>query len=81
MLSESADRQLRMSELADLVVQSRSRLTHTAARLEKRGWVQRKPVSATAAASSCCSPTPGRSAIETMAEEHVNSVRRISSTS
>ena len=37
MLSESEGGRLRMSELADLVVQSRSRLTHTAARLEKRG--------------------------------------------
>ena len=42
-LSESPNRQLRMSELADRVVQSRSRLTHTAIRLEKRGWVVREP--------------------------------------
>ena len=41
MLSEQPDRRLRMSALADMVVQSRSRLTHTASRLEKRGWVQR----------------------------------------
>ena len=50
MLSEAPDRRLRMSALADLVVQSRSRLTHTAARLERRGWVAREsPASATAA--------------------------------
>ena len=42
MLSEQPDRRLRMSALADMVVQSRSRLTHTASRLEKRGWVQRE---------------------------------------
>ena len=42
MLSESPRRRLRMSSLADLVVQSRSRLTHTATRLEKRGWVVRE---------------------------------------
>jgi len=43
MLSESPCHRLRMSELAELVVQSRSRLTHTATRLEKRGWVVREP--------------------------------------
>ena len=43
MLSEHPQRRLRMSEIAALVVQSRSRLTHTAARLEKRGFVRREP--------------------------------------
>lgn len=42
-LSEAPGRQQRMCELADLVVQSRSRLTHTATRLERRGWVTRAP--------------------------------------
>ncbi len=41
MLSEAPDRVLRMSALADLVVQSRSRLTHTAKRLEALGLVRR----------------------------------------
>lgn len=43
MLSEAEDNRLRMSDLAALVVQSRSRLTHTASRLEQRGWVTREP--------------------------------------
>ena len=43
MLSETPRQRLRMSELATIVVQSRSRLTHTATRLEKRGWVTREP--------------------------------------
>lgn len=42
-LSEADGLRLRMSALAQRVVQSRSRLTHTAARLERRGWVQRRP--------------------------------------
>src|ERR1035438_9787926 len=42
MLSEQPDRRLRMSVIAELVVQSRSRLTHTAGRLEDRGWVRRE---------------------------------------
>lgn len=44
MLSEAPGRRLRMSALADIVVQSRSRLTHTAKRLELRGLVERVPV-------------------------------------
>ncbi len=40
-LSESPDRQLRMSELADTLLSSRSRLSHAVARLEERGWVER----------------------------------------
>jgi DNA-binding MarR family transcriptional regulator len=76
MLSESDGGRLRMSELADLVVQSRSRLTHTAARLEKRGWVERQ---------SCLSDRRGVELVLTdggwvrlneMAKAHVDSVRR-----
>lgn len=40
-LEESPDRQRRMSDLADAVHQSRSRLTHTIARMEKSGLVER----------------------------------------
>ena len=40
-LSEADDRQCRMSDLADAVHQSRSRLTHTITRMEGRGLVER----------------------------------------
>ena len=40
-LSEAPDRKLRMSELAEAVRQSRSRLTHAVSRMEKRGLVTR----------------------------------------
>ena len=40
-LEEVPDRRLRMSELAEAVHQSRSRLTHTIARMEKSGLVTR----------------------------------------
>jgi DNA-binding MarR family transcriptional regulator len=43
MLSESADRTLRMSELASLTNASLSRLSHVISKLEKRGWVARAP--------------------------------------
>jgi DNA-binding MarR family transcriptional regulator len=41
MLSEAPDRSRRMSDLARVANQSQSRLSHTVARLEERGWVQR----------------------------------------
>lgn len=40
-LSEAPGRQLRMSELAELTVYSRSRLSHAIDRLEELGWVER----------------------------------------
>lgn len=43
MLSEAPGQEMRMSRLADQTVQSRSRVTHTATRLTRRGWVERKP--------------------------------------
>jgi DNA-binding MarR family transcriptional regulator len=50
-LSEAADRQLRMAELADAVHQSRSRLTHTVTRMEKRGLIERSTCPVDGAAS------------------------------
>jgi len=40
-LSESPDHAMRMSELADQVGQSRSRLTHTITRMESKGLIAR----------------------------------------
>jgi DNA-binding MarR family transcriptional regulator len=40
-LSEAPDRRMRMAELAGSVSHSRSRITHTVARLEKAGLVTR----------------------------------------
>jgi DNA-binding MarR family transcriptional regulator len=42
MLSEAPDRSLRMSELAARANASPSRLSHSVARLEDRGWVRRE---------------------------------------
>jgi DNA-binding MarR family transcriptional regulator len=41
-LSEAPERAMRMSELADRTLSSRSRLSHAVARLEERGWVIRE---------------------------------------
>ena len=75
-LSEAPERRVRMSELADAVHQSRSRLTHTVSRMENAGLVDR---------SSC--PTDRRGVwahltdegfrlLEVAAPTHVEAVRR-----
>jgi DNA-binding MarR family transcriptional regulator len=43
LLSEAPDRTLRMSQLAAQANASLSRLSHVVSRLEKRGWVTRRP--------------------------------------
>lgn len=58
MLSESADRTLRMSELAARTNASLSRLSHVVTKLEKRGWVSRMP-----------SPESRRVTLVTLSEE------------
>jgi DNA-binding MarR family transcriptional regulator len=75
MLSESEGGRLRMSELADLVVQSRSRLTHTAARLEKRGWVVRQSCLSDRRGVELVLTDEGWERLTTMARAHVESVR------
>ena len=76
MLSESEGGRLRMSELADLVVQSRSRLTHTAARLEKRGWVERQSCLSDRRGVELVLTDEGWERLNAMAKAHVDSVRR-----
>jgi DNA-binding MarR family transcriptional regulator len=41
-LSEAPNRRMRMSELADRTLYSRSRLSHAVSRLEKEGWLRRE---------------------------------------
>ena len=41
-LSEFPDRTLRMAQIASSVRHSRSRVTHTVARMEKAGWLERR---------------------------------------
>jgi DNA-binding MarR family transcriptional regulator len=76
MLSEAPGRRLRMSGLADLVVQSRSRLTHTAARLERRGWVRRESCLEDRRGVELVLTDEGWTAVQDMARVHVESVRR-----
>lgn len=75
MLSESPSHRLRMSELAAMVVQSRSRLTHTAKRLEARGWVAREQCLGDRRGVELVLTPVGLDAVERISKVHVQSVR------
>ena len=75
MLSESQSHRLRMSELAAMVVQSRSRLTHTAKRLEARGWVTREQCLGDRRGVELVLTPIGLEAVDQIAKVHVQSVR------
>ncbi|MGL4175133.1 MAG: MarR family winged helix-turn-helix transcriptional regulator [Dermatophilaceae bacterium] len=76
MLSEAEGSSLRMSALAALIVQSRSRVTHAAARLECRGWVVRTPAPDDGRGVLLRLTPDGEAAIRRLAVVHVASVRR-----
>lgn len=77
MLSEAPGGRLRMSALAQLVVQSRSRLTHTATRLERLGWVERRAVREDRRGVELSLTPSGREVLEKLATVHVTDVRRV----
>ena len=75
-LSERSGREMRMAQLADAMAHSRSRVTHTVARMEKSGYLVRGTT-----------PEDGRGVVATMTDQgyellvaaaprHVESVRR-----
>lgn len=75
-LSESSDRQLRMAELADAVHQSRSRLTHTVTRMEKRGLIERTTCPVDRRGVWANLTDAGRELLTEAAPSHVECVRR-----
>lgn len=74
-LSESPGHELRMSHLADNLVHSRSRLTHTVKRLEQEGFVHREPCPQDRRGIVCHLTDAGLSKLEQAAPKHVDSVR------
>jgi len=75
-LSESPDHRLRMSELADAVHQSRSRLTHTVSRLEKDKLVDRLNCPTDRRGVWAHLTDHGFDRLKTAAPSHVEAVRR-----
>ena len=75
-LSESEGDRMRMAELAELTVESRSRLSHHIGRLEARGLVVRQSCPDDRRGSFAVLTPEGRATIEALAPFHVEGVRR-----
>ena len=75
MLSEAPGRALRMSELAARSSSSPSRLSHTIARLESRGWVRRQRSSEDGRGQVAELTDDGYTALVAAAPGHVTAVR------
>jgi DNA-binding MarR family transcriptional regulator len=75
-LSESEDGRLRMSELAEHTLFSRSRLSHAVARLERDGMVRRQRCPSDGRGTFAALTPKGRSALTDAAPGHVEEVRR-----
>jgi DNA-binding MarR family transcriptional regulator len=75
-LSEAPENRLRMTELADLTAQSRSRLSHQITRMEVRGLVRRVACDGDKRGTFAVITPRGLATIERVAPFHVESVRR-----
>ena len=75
MLSESPTRSRRMSDLARRANQSQSRLSHTVARLEERGWVRRERAADDGRGNLAVLTDAGWDVVRTLAPGHVDAVR------
>lgn len=76
-LSEAPDWRMRMSELADMVHQSRSRLTHAVTRLERQGIVERCSAQDDRRGVYAKLTQKGYELLDQAAPGHVSAVRRI----
>ena len=74
-LSEAPGRRMRMSELADALSHSRSRLTHTVARMERRGLVTRLPCDDDGRGVLAGVTDDGLASLREHADVHVTGVR------
>lgn len=75
LLSEAPGRRLRMHTIATEAVQSRSRLTHTAKRLEAKGWVLREASAEDGRGVELTLTPAGWEVLRALAPAHVASVR------
>lgn len=75
-LSESPDRRMRMASLAGSISHSRSRVTHTVARLEKDGLVQRSACVSDGRGVEAALTDAGYARLQAAAPTHVEGVRR-----
>ncbi len=74
-LSDAPERKMRMSELAELAMVSKSRLSHRMKVMEKAGWVRREECESDRRGSYAVMTDQGWKAIVKAAPSHVASVR------
>jgi DNA-binding MarR family transcriptional regulator len=74
-LSDAPERRMRMSELADVAMLSRSRLSHRIKVMEKAGWVKREACPIDKRGYFAVMTAKGWKAIVAAAPDHVDSVR------
>ena len=74
-LSDAPERRMRMSELADVAMLSRSRLSHRMKVMEKAGWVKREACPIDKRGYFAVMTPKGWKAIVAAAPDHVESVR------
>lgn len=76
MLSEAPGQMLRMTDLAQLVQSSQSRISHAVARLEERGWVRREACTTDRRGQNAVLTRKGHAVLVAAAPGHVQAVRR-----
>lgn len=76
-LSEAPDRTLRMGCLAGLANGSLSRLSHVAGRLERKGWLTRRPDPRDGRYTLATLTAAGWDTVAAAAPGHVDAVRRV----
>jgi DNA-binding MarR family transcriptional regulator len=76
-LSEAPGRELRMTQLADASISSKSRLSHAVARLEERGWIERTACPTDRRGQVARLTDAGFAALDAAAPGHVEQVRRM----
>ena len=74
-LSDAPERQMRMAELAEVAMLSRSRLSHRMKVMEKAGWVKREACPIDKRGYFAVMTAKGWKAIVAAAPDHVESVR------
>jgi DNA-binding MarR family transcriptional regulator len=74
-LSETADGRMRMATLADSMCHSRSRVTHTVARMERAGLVARRPARSDGRGVEAVMTKAGHDRLVQAAPTHVRGVR------
>lgn len=76
-LSMTPERSMRMSEVAEFAASSLSRLSHTARRLESKGWLVRKPDPTDGRFTLAILTEAGWQKVSETAPRHVSEVRRL----